>query len=253
MIKQKFNPFVLMMCSMLCCVSPGSSFAREQRNDNAIIIDIPVIPEISRHVEWLAYPSYLAVILENTGLRLNMSNPMVIRNGTSFKIKDISIEYTGKRGRSYIYRAGIFLSIGSIGKSFTTTVDLDTSALQTGHMQVRVALPFSEYSPQRFIRESVSLKITRFTNPAIQKQLCDYLDGLDEQLVSPGGMQEKIELLMIDFYNRHAVVGNNSTSIVPIAVAPVSLRVVVLSMLAIGCIMLLLKLVTWCRRRKCAE
>jgi hypothetical protein len=137
--------FFLIMLG-LCC---GQVMA--QQPGGTIRVQVAVVPEAARHLELLTVPSYLALALENNGLSPSLSSRLVIRSGESFQIKAGILRYTGHKGPVYNYEAGVNLSFGLGESSVTVRVEIDTSALKDGTIEIRVFSPFAKQIPQEFI------------------------------------------------------------------------------------------------------
>ncbi len=225
----RIQSLVVAIFLFLSIVFPPISFAKD-KSENAIGFEILVIPEARRHVEWLEYPSYLAVALENNGLNPDSTGIMVIRDGKSLKVVDkFTINYIGESSNRYFYSVLVDFPIGG---TFEVGVEIDTSAINSGKVLVDVTFPLSEYFVGNY-KERVAQKFSRLTDAVMQKKLSDYLYGIDIKLDFSKRMQDKFELLMIDAYNRRTSNIDIISADKPMGVEPVSEKLLLISSLAI--------------------
>lgn len=169
-----------------------------------IEFDVAVLPGAARHLELLAFPAYLALALENNGLSLSRSSPLVIRNRETVQIKAGSMHYTGRKGSVFNYEAAFNLSFGVAESSLTMRVNVDTSRVGQGTLLVRVFPPLAKLIPQQVI-EKVDFKIRAFGSLETQEKVLAYLDriGKEEQGRSRG-VDGMLEAIAFDAYNRSA-------------------------------------------------
>lgn len=228
---------------LLGIVFASAAFAVDKK-DNALSFDIVLIPQASRHVQWLAYPSYLAVALENNSLSLDISSNLAIRDGKSLKFDKYLVNYLGERGNTYFYTVDVYLPIG--GK-FDIPVEIDASAVNAGKLTINVKMPLSEYIPLNY-KERVAQRLNRITDVAIQRKLADYLDGFDAKPGFSKKMESKIELLMIDSYNRRIINSNRPSGKDPMRAEPISESILLIGSLLTLLVMIIFGIATLFRR-----
>ena len=164
-----------------------------------IRLELPVLPGLSRYVDMLEYPSYLALALENNGLNPSLSSRMVIEDPRKLRLRNATFQYKGKQGTAYTYEAGVALDLGITETGFSFPVIVDASAVPEGKVIVRAVPPLSKLFPRGFI-DRVEIKARMLADAQAQQKILEYLDGLSKKsLVSENKL---FDAILIDAYNR---------------------------------------------------
>lgn len=179
-----------------------SAAALAQPAKGAIKFELPVVPEVARHLELLAVPGYAALALENNGLNPSLSSRLTVKDRESFQIRAGVVRYTGKKGALYLYEAGLNLSLGVGESSFTVPLEVDTSGVARGALVVRVYPPLARLLPQELV-ERIEFKIRSLADLQSQRKMVAYFERLaNEQQAKGRGFEGMLEAIVLEAYNR---------------------------------------------------
>lgn len=173
----------------------------QTRQGEAIEFDIPVLPQAQRYINLLEYPSYVAVALENVGLNPSYSARLTLVDARQLRLRNAMLRYAGSKGSTYTYRAGVIVDLRVSPTEITFPVELDTSKLAAGTLNVRLFLPLAKLLPEKLV-ERLRTKAHLMSDVAAQKKLLDYLDGISERLPAGAGWSGLFDQIMLDAYNR---------------------------------------------------
>jgi hypothetical protein len=189
----------LMMVALALLCAPAAA-----QKPEGIEFDLDVLPAVARHLELLAFPAYLALALENNGVRPSLSSPLVIRNRETVQVKTGIVRYTGRKGSVFNYEAGVNLSLGIAESTLTMRTEIDTSKAGQGIVLVRVFPPLAKLIPEQLI-EKVDFKIRAFGSIETQEKVLAYLDRIAKEQQGRGrGADGMLEAIAFDAYNRSA-------------------------------------------------
>lgn len=184
-------------CFCLAGLMPFAPCAAEQQNE--LKFEIATLPGFERHVSLLEHPGYIAIALENNDLHPTLSGKMVVRHqGREVQVRNGIVRFAGKIGSSYAYKAGVSLGIRKATVTFPVTVDL--SALSSGKTIVVAELPLASLISDEK-RARIHTKVRTLANPAAQRKILDYLDGLAEATGTRDSAAVR-EAILVDAYNR---------------------------------------------------
>jgi hypothetical protein len=188
-------------CLLLFLAIAWLGHMREAFSDAAsIAFKVPALPALERHVELLAFPSYLALALENIGVKPSQSSRLVVRDRSSFQIRDASLRYLERKGPVFRYEGRLNLRVGGAESVVSVPVEVDTAALASGTVTIRVYSPLSALLPKDLL-DRIEFKIRSFADAAVQQRMSQYLDEAVSR--SPGrGMDAMLETILIEAYNR---------------------------------------------------
>ena len=139
---------------------PGAAVGQTQ---NAMTLEIPVLPEAQRYVALLEYPPYLALALDNMGVKLTGSGKITIPDANSLQYRGMVLRYVHRNGSVYSYEASLDWGLG------TLPIEADLSRLDKGKINVRVFLPAAKLFPQD-LTDRNQLKIQRLADGTMQKK-----------------------------------------------------------------------------------
>ena len=158
-----------------------------------IQLHIPVLPGLQRHLDLLAQPGYVAIVLENNGLSPSQSSKLkVSAGGQSAAIRGATFRFVEKKGAVYGYEAGYSLGLGESKISFPVTVDV--SGVPAGKVTLTVNPPLARFIPAEVI-DRIRFKTETIGSLNTQQKLLDYLDSKSQQ----GNL---VEAVLLDAYNR---------------------------------------------------
>lgn len=179
--------------------------AHEARGEaTPIVFQVPALPSLERHVELLAFPSYLALALENNGLKPSYSSRLIVHDRASFEIREASVRYLGRKGPVFRYEGRLKLQVGGAESAVSVPAELDTATLSTGTLTLRLYSPLSTLLPQELL-DRIDFKIRSFADAAVQQRMLQYLDEVRKR--APGAsLDAMLETILVEAYNRGAPV-----------------------------------------------
>jgi hypothetical protein len=161
-----------------------------------------VLPETARHLELLALPAYLALVLENNGLNPSLSSRVMVKDRTSFSIRAGTVRFVARKGPVFHYEGTVTIPLGIAEPGFTVPVEVDTTALAQGKVVVRAYSGLSAVLPQALI-ERVEFKARALAGVESQRKVLAYLDRLaQDHRVKERGLEPMLEAIAFEAYNR---------------------------------------------------
>lgn len=197
-MQKKLVHAALLLMALVTSVAPASAQTSGSEVEG-IRLELPVLPGLSRYIDMLEYPSYLALALENNGLSPSLSSRMVIEDSHKLRLRNATFQYKGKQGAVYTYEAGVALDLGITETGFSFPVIVDASAVPEGKVIVRAVPPLSKLFPRGFI-DRVEIKARMLADAQAQQKVLQYLDGLSKK--SAVSEHKLFEAILIDAYNR---------------------------------------------------
>jgi hypothetical protein len=178
---------------------PGAATAAE-REGNALVFRLPVVPQAARHLDMLSVPSYLALALETNGLGPSLSSRMTLRDAGTFEIRTASVRYVDRAGPVFRYEGRLALAVSGAGPSLTVPVEVDTAGVQGGNIVVRVTVPLSGMIPAELL-DRIEQKLRLMADLDAQRRTLEYLDEVTARTTdrSPAAVLQRI---VFDAYNR---------------------------------------------------
>lgn len=181
------------------------ALAHEARSEAApVLFRVPALPALERHIELLAFPSYLALALENNGVSPGQSSRLIVRDRSSFEIRGASVRYLARKGPVFRYEGRLNLQVGGAEAAVSVPVEVDTAALAAGTLTVRIYSPLSTLLPQDLL-DRIEFKIRSFADAAVQRRMLQYLDDIKKQAPA-ASLDAMLETILIEAYNRGAPV-----------------------------------------------
>lgn len=187
---------------LLVATAWASGAAAQQSGSPAITLEVPVLPEAAKHLELLALPAYLALVLENNGLNPSLSSRVTVKDRTTFSIRTGTVRFVERKGPVFRYEGTVAIPLGIAEAGFTVPVEVDTSALAQGKLVVRAYSGLSAVLPQTLI-ERVEFKVRALAGVDSQRKVLAYLDRLaQDQRVKDRGLEPMLEAIVFEAYNR---------------------------------------------------
>ncbi len=215
---------------LFAMVPLSSSAATAQRE--AIRFDLDVLPAAKRYVELAAYPSYLAVALQNNGFSPSQSGRIIIEDGCTLRFKNAVLTFVRQNKSVYHYNAVIEWSIGIAQSKFELPIEADLSRIGEGKVTIRVFPPLAELFPEE-LTDKIRLKLQSIANLAVQQRILEYFNGLPGSGDGRLDLSRLFERIMIDAYNQPAVAPGLSGAREPGDAEPLSDQVLLLITLMI--------------------
>jgi hypothetical protein len=160
-----------------------------------------VLPEAVRHREILTVPGYAALVMENNGLHLSLSNKMTVVDRETVQIKAGHLRYAGQKDDVYTYQASIRLDAGVGMSGINFPVEVDLSRMASGVAVIRVYPPLARFLPDKLL-EAMESKLQTLMGLESQQKMLGYLDRLtEEHRVSGKGFDGVLEAIAFEAYN----------------------------------------------------
>lgn len=194
---------LLVAAVILLLCSPAYAVAKESKD--ALQFDIMVAQGAERYLELLEYPAYLAVALENNGIKPSghLGRALLI-DESSIQFKNAKLRYIGKSG--FVYKYKFNLEWGAI---FELPMEVDTSLMLKGHMLVRVYIPMARLFPDVLV-ERIRTKIQILSGPDVQKKMLTYLDDLANKNTNAHKLEGIFSQIMMQSYNSPVGIGDSA-------------------------------------------
>lgn len=145
------------------------------RTDNALEYTIPAIRGLERYIEMLEYPPYLALAIDNSGIRVGTGGLVVVDKHT-LQINYLRLKFVKKDGEVYAYNIepALGLSLETIGLNLK--VEIDCSQLRNGFVTMRIHMFRIDFFLSS-VRNMIDYKIG-LASEDNQKIILKYLDDL---------------------------------------------------------------------------
>jgi SAM-dependent methyltransferase len=192
-------------------------------------VELPVSPDLSHYAYLLEAPSYAALALQNAGLNLSLTKPLVVSDRETFGIGPGKVKYVGRKADVYRYAVTLTLPLG---KDLAFPVEVDASTLIRGRLAIRLYLPLGALVPQELI-DKVESKLQALTNANAQTQLLAYL--AERSPSREGAAEARAELFDVIAFDAYNQAGHNVTKDVG-GSEPVSDQLVLLASIVIWAI-----------------
>jgi hypothetical protein len=174
--------------------------ARPTAAAEGLRFDVSIVPGVDRHLEWLAYPGYGTIAINNLDVNFISSGKLLVtEEGARAEARNAFLRFKSRKGEILEYEAGMLLGIGS--SRLTFPVVIDTSATRQGKLTVTITPPLSSTFPKE-MRERIEAKAQLIINPDAQRKLVEYLDALAKSAPRPEAFESRVEALLLDAYNR---------------------------------------------------
>lgn len=194
-----FRPhlFIIIIAFLLL---PECVHSAEQLKDG-IQFEVRTVSGAERYLELLAYPPYLALALENNGIRPSQTSPFIIVDRHTLQFKRIFLQFIERKGALFIYEGKVELKLANMDFSLKTKTTVDTSQISKGLVYINVNTSGAKLIPSAVI-EHFRAKIQELANETIQKKLITYFDEIIKQKLPGRGTWGMEEYILIQSYNR---------------------------------------------------
>ena len=193
----------------LFLVAGGGVFANPcaaaEKKSEVVSFNVSALPELRRHLDLFAYPPYLALALENCGVKISKSQPLGIVDRNSVKIGNASVRFLSRKGSVFSYDVVLQVPTGVTQVDVRLPTEIDATGIDSGTLVIRVRPPMMNLITKALM-DRVGQKISASANSQSrmqsQKVLVAYLDVLAGKGTPPGKLDATMEAIMIDAYNR---------------------------------------------------
>lgn len=193
------------ICSItaLSCLLVVSNATWASDNEDGVLrYRIPAINGAERFIEVLEYPTYLALALQNKGVRIAGNYEIEIKDQQTFDIKGIEVKFVKRDGSLFFYQVKLDLSILAGKAPPSLTMEVDISELRNKVLAISVSSSFIKYLPEN-VREIIKAKIQKIASEHNQKKVLEYLNKLSSASRQNNGIQNVFGGIVIDAYNMH--------------------------------------------------
>jgi hypothetical protein len=192
-----------LMALVLAAAAAWLPTASAQRSaDPAITLEVPVLPEVARHLDLLAIPSYLALALENNGLNPSLSSRVEVKDRRAFSIRAGTLRFVDRKGPVFRFEGTLSIPLGLVESGLAVPIEVDTSAIAEGKVVVRAYSGLSAVLPQALIQR-VEFKARTLAGVEAQRKMLAYLDRLaQEHRTNERGLEPMLEAIAFEAYNR---------------------------------------------------
>jgi hypothetical protein len=160
-----------MRCVVLVFLLLASLAGPAKAGSDPLRVELSVSPDLSNYAYLLQAPSYAALALQNAGLNLSLSKPLVVIDRETFAIGPGKVKYADRKADVYRYTVTLTLPLG---KELTFPAEVDASMMTRGRLVIRLHLPLGGLVPQE-LTQKVESKLLILTNANAQTQLLAYL------------------------------------------------------------------------------
>lgn len=191
---------ILVMVVLLCMVAVPNAIWASDKEDGILRFNIPVITGAERFVDTLEYPAYIAIALQNNGIRPGMPYEVKIKDHQTFEIKGIEFKFIKKDENLFFYQA----KISGFPGNAVPIVDLiiDTSMIHNGVITLSASSSIVKILPLR-LRDMIKAKVQQISDEHNQKKIVEYFNKLSSTGYGHNKIQVILEGIMIDAYNMH--------------------------------------------------
>jgi hypothetical protein len=247
----RMSGWALMYSIMLVGVGLSVAQTGLAKSQDALHFEIAVNPEARRHIAMLQHPPYLALALENIGMRLTSSGGIKILDANSLQYKTATVRFVKLNGNVYFYEAKVDWDIGMLQTTFTLPVEADISELEKGKVSIRVSLPLAKLIPEDFL-DRIKVKVQSLADANLQKRMLDYFNSLEAKR-GTRGIEGIFNEILVEAYNSRTAAAGTATSREPGDAEPLSDQLLLLITLAIWLIVVPLAMVSQYFWRKFRE
>ena len=190
---------------LICMFLTLVSFTEAKAADQFVKLEVQIAPELEGYQFLFQSPSYAVLALQNAGLNISLTKPVVIIDRTTFEIGPGKIKYITKKGTNYFYDVTLSLPLG---KRVVFPLQIETSEISRGRLLINFQPSIAGLIPLELI-EKVESKLMALGNSNAQKQLSLYLTKLDVQARFDLNQVNALDRIAFDAYTR---AGNSMTN-----------------------------------------
>lgn len=173
-----------------------------ERENGVLLYNIPVVSEAGRFIDILEYPTYVAIALQNNGIRVAELYEVKIGNYRNFAIKGTEFNFIKRDGGNFYYQVQLGRNIASRMLLPMVDVAVNTSELSNGIVVFRVASPIVNVLPES-VKDIIKGKINDLASVDNQKKVLKYFEKLSNSGFRDNEIQNIVDGIMVDAYNAH--------------------------------------------------
>lgn len=170
------------------------------KDDGVLRYKIPVVAGAERFTDILESPTFLALALQNVGVKIVGNAEIKIKDPKTFDVNGIEVKFIKKDGSLFVYQAKLDVSILSGKAPPSLTMVIDVSGLHKNIVDVSVSSSLVKFLSEN-IREIIRTKIQKISGEHNQKRVLDYLHKLSGS--QHEGIQGILGEIVMDAYNVH--------------------------------------------------
>lgn len=167
-------------------------------DDVNIKFQIKVVDNASKFVDLLQYPSYLAVALENSGIRATNAGRVIINDREKLQFRNISIQFLEKKGELVKFTSHIQWDLSMTQLTLDIPFEIDLKRLDEKIVEVRFYPKGSALLPDALLQK-MQMKIQTIASQEAQLTVINYLQKIASK--NKRGMDGLLEAILIDSYN----------------------------------------------------
>ena len=186
---------ILLTFSLSFCILQNSYADKLVTNLN---FQIKLVENAPRFVDLLQYPSYLAVALENSGIRATNAGRIVLVDRENLQFRNVSIRFIEKRDGLIKYTSHIQWDLAMTQLTLDIPFEVDLSKINEKIVEVRFYPKGSALLPDSLIQK-MQMKIQAIASQEAQNAIINYLQKIASK--NKRGMDGMLESILIDSYN----------------------------------------------------
>lgn len=183
---------------LICIFLTLVGFTQAKAADQFVKLEVQIAPELESYQFLFQSPSYAVLALQNAGLNISLTKPVVFIDRTNFEIGPGKIKYITKKGTNYFYDVTLSLPLG---KRVVFPLQIETNEISRGRLLINFQPPIAGLIPLELI-EKIESKLMALGNSNAQKQLSLYLTKLDAQTRSDLIQVNALDRIAFDAYIR---------------------------------------------------
>ena len=194
LIAKKIN--FLLMIFFITFFNAEMLYAEEALAD--LKFQIKVVENASRFIDLLQYPSYLAVALENSGIRATNAGRVILVDRENLQFRNVSVRFLEKKGLSYKYTTHIQWDLSMTQLTLDIPFEIDLRKLDEKIVEVKFYTKGSALLPDALVQK-MQMKIQAIASQEAQNAIINYLQKIASK--NKRGIDGMLESILIDSYN----------------------------------------------------
>ena len=160
--------------------------------------EIKIVENASGFIELLQYPSYLAVALENSGIRSTNAGRILLVDRENIQFRNVSVRFLEKKGLIYRYTSHIQWDISMTQLTLDIPFEVDLRKLDEKIVEVSFYPKGSALLPDALVQK-MQMKIQAIASQEAQQAIINYLQKISNK--NKRGIDGMLETILIDSYN----------------------------------------------------
>lgn len=199
----KIHSLFLKFSILILFLYSGSLYA----NDINLKFQIKVVDNASKYVDLLQYPSYLAVALDNSGIRATNAGRVIISDREKLQFRNVSIQFLEKKGELVKFTSHIQWDLSMTQLTLDIPFEIDLKKIDEKIVEVRFYPTGSALLPDALVQK-MQMKIQAISSQEAQLTIINYLQKIASK--NKRGMDGMLEAILIDSYNLPVVYSGGS-------------------------------------------